>query len=225
MSNYIILSEKSWNKSLLKDLSNETDDKWVLISLKDEFNEDNLKKINPDKIFIPHWSYIIPEVIYNSFECIVFHMTDLPYGRGGSPLQNLILRGHQNTKISALKVDNGLDTGDIYLKKKLLLNGSAQEIFQRANVVIRDMIIEIVKMKPTPTEQQGKPTLFKRRKPSMSNLNQAKNIDEIYDYIRMLDADGYPHAFIENELFKFEFSRANLNTNGKIIAEVKIIKK
>ena len=101
MSNYIILSQKSWNKSLLEDLSLKTDDNWVLISSKDDFNNENLKKINPDKIFIPHWSYIIPEFIFNSYECIVFHMTDLPYGRGGSPLQNLIFLGHKNTKISA----------------------------------------------------------------------------------------------------------------------------
>ena len=143
MSNYIILSQKSWNKSLLEDLSLKTDDNWVLISSKDDFNNDNLKKINPDKIFIPHWSYIIPELIFNSYECIVFHMTDLPYGRGGSPLQNLILLGHKNTKISALKVETGIDTGDIYLKKDLSLNGSAQEIYERANEVIIDMIVEI----------------------------------------------------------------------------------
>ena len=70
-------------------------------------------------------------------------MTDLPYGRGGSPLQNLIVRGHSETKISALKVEKKLDTGDIYLKKNLSLEGSAQKIFQRANTSIIDMIKEI----------------------------------------------------------------------------------
>ena len=64
---------------------------------------------------------IIPKKIYSNYDCIVFHMTDLPYGRGGSPLQNLIVRGHKETKISALNVQSGLDTGDIYLKKKLIL--------------------------------------------------------------------------------------------------------
>ena len=225
MSNYIILSQKSWNKSLLEDLSLKTDDNWVLISSKDDFNNDNLKKINPNKIFIPHWSYIIPELIFNSYECIVFHMTDLPFGRGGSPLQNLILRGHKNTKISALKVESGIDTGDIYLKKELSLSGSAQEIYERANEVIREMIIEIVKTKPVPHKQEGKPTLFKRRKPLMSNMNGVDSLEKVYDFIRMLDAEGYPHAFIENEFFKFEFSGASIHSKGEILADVKIIKK
>lgn len=225
MSNYIILSQKSWNKSLFEDLSLKTDDNWVLISSKDDFNNDNLKKINPDKIFIPHWSYIIPELIFNSYECIVFHMTDLPYGRGGSPLQNLILLGHKNTKISALQVESGIDTGDIYLKKDLSLNGTAQDIYERANEVISDMIVEIVKTKPVPIKQEGKPTLFKRRKPLMSNMNDVESLDEVYDFIRMLDADGYPPAFLETSNCKFEFRKVSKQNDNTLEAYVRIIKK
>ena len=225
MSNYIILSQKSWNKSLLEDLSLKTDDNWVLISSKDDFNNDNLKKINPDKIFIPHWSYIIPELIFNSYECIVFHMTDLPYGRGGSPLQNLILLGHKNTKISALQVESGIDTGDIYLKKDLSLNGTAQDIYERTNEVISDMIVEIVKTKPVPIKQEGKPTLFKRRKPLMSNMNDVESLDEVYDFIRMLDADGYPPAFLETSNCKFEFRKVSKQNDNTLEAYVRIIKK
>jgi len=206
-------------------LSLKTDDNWVLISSKDDFNNDNLKKINPDKIFIPHWSYIIPELIFNSYECIVFHMTDLPYGRGGSPLQNLILLGHKNTKISALQVESGIDTGDIYLKKDLSLNGTAQDIYERANEVISDMIVEIVKTKPVPIKQEGKPTLFKRRKPLMSNMKDVESLDEVYDFIRMLDADGYPPAFLETSNCKFEFRKVSKQNDNTLEAYVRIIKK
>ena len=225
MSKYVVLSEKSWNSLLVSELSLQTNDDRVLISQKKAFNLENLKKINPDKIFIPHWSYIISELIFNSYECIVFHMTDLPYGRGGSPLQNLILFGHKNTKISALQVESGIDTGNIYLKKDLLLKGSAQEIYDRANKVIKDMIVEIVKTKPVPIKQEGKPTLFKRRKPSMSNMNVVESLDEVYDFIRMLDADGYPHAFLETEKLKFEFRNVSKQNNESLESYVRIIKK
>ena len=225
MSKYLILSEKSWNSFLVRDLSLQTNDDWVLISNKTDFNLENLKKINPDIIFIPHWSYIISELIFNSYECIVFHMTDLPYGRGGSPLQNLILLGHKNTKISALQVESGIDTGNIYLKKDLLLKGSAQEIYDLANEIIKDMIVEIVKTKPVPIKQEGKPTLFKRRKPFMSNLKEVKSLDEVYDFIRMLDADGYPHAFLETEKLKFEFRKVSKQNNESLESYVRIIKK
>ena len=225
MSTYIILSEKSWNSKLVENLSSQTEDNWTLVSTREEFNYENLKKINPAKIFIPHWSYIIPATIFNSFECIVFHMTDLPYGRGGSPLQNLILRGHEKTKISALQVEEGIDTGDVYLKKELLLSGTAQEIYERANKVIFEMIVEIVNENPKPIKQKGEPTLFKRRKPAMSNMSEVKSLDEVYDFIRMLDADGYPHAFLETENCRSEFRKVAKQNDETLEAYVRIIKK
>lgn len=226
MKNYIIVSEKSWNLILIERLSKQTKYNWILISSKDEFNFENLKKINPEKIFIPHWSHIIPLNIFNFFECIVFHMTDLPFGRGGSPLQNLILLGLKKTKISALKVNKFVDSGDIYLKKELSLNGKAQQIYKRANDVIFKMILEIVKENPLPKKQQGEPTFFKRRKPYMSNIKNLNNLEKAYDFIRMLDADGYPRAFLETDFFRFEFSDAELNDDkNNIKANVRIIKK
>ena len=104
----------------------------ILINQKSNFNSKYLNDFNIEKIFIPHWSYIIDEDIFEKYECIVFHMTDLPFGRGGSPLQNLIVRKMYNTKVSAIKVQKGIDTGDIYLKEDLNLEGSATEIFKRA---------------------------------------------------------------------------------------------
>ena len=226
MKNYVILSEKSWNSTLIKSLSKKTKYNWILISSKHEFTFENLKTINPEKIFIPHWSYIIPSNIFNFFECIVFHMTDLPFGRGGSPLQNLILLGHKKTKISALKVNKLIDSGDIYLKKELYLNGKAQQIYERASDIIFKMILEIVKKNPLPKKQEGEPTFFKRREPHMSNIKNLNNLEKAYDFIRMLDANGYPRAFLETDFFRFEFSNAELsNDENNIKANVRIIKK
>ena len=223
---YIILSEKYWNKSLIKTLSEKFNKiNWILIDKRQDFNTGNLDLINTTKIFIPHWSYIIPDEIFSKFECIVFHMTDLPFGRGGSPLQNLIVLGKEETKISALKVVKELDAGPIYLKKDLSLSGKAEEIFTRANAIIELMIIEMIEKDLEPTEQQGDIVHFKRRKPKDSNLVNLKSLKDIYNHIRMLDADGYPKAFIENDSFKFEFSNVDLSKGEEIKADVRIIKK
>ena len=184
-----------------------------------------MEKINPIKIFIPHWSYIIPNEIFEKYDCIVFHMTDLPFGRGGSPLQNLIIAGHKQTKISAIKVVKELDAGPIYLKENLDLVGSAEEIFLRGTSIVENIIIEIINKQLKPKEQKGEITHFKRRNPKQSNIFHLKKIDEIYDYIRMLDAENYPKAFIENDLFRFEFTKANFKSKKEIIANVRIIKK
>lgn len=226
MSSYIILSEKEWHIKLFLNLKNLFQEQsWTLIDTKSDFNLENLNKIKPQKIFIPHWSYVIPSSIYNLYECIVFHMTDLPFGRGGSPLQNLIIRGLNETKISAIKVEEGIDSGDIYVKKPLSLNGTAKQIFLESSIVIEKMIIEILQNDLRPTPQTGQIIEFKRRKPEESDISNLKNIQMIYDYIRMLDCDGYQRAFIENDEIKIEFTNAEFKSENTILANVRIFKK
>ena len=225
LKTYLLLSEKSWHAELFRQLVDEVPANWFWISDKKEFVLDMLNHYNPDYIFIPHWSYLIPTEIFTKYNCIVFHMTDLPYGRGGSPLQNLIVRGHNETKISALKVTNGIDEGPIYLKRKLKLAGSAREIFSRSSEIIKGMIVEIINTSPEPKEQMGEPTFFKRRKPADSDLTHIETLTEIYNYIRMLDADGYPQAFIETKHVKFEFTNADFTDPENITANVRITKK
>ncbi|WP_310559560.1 formyltransferase family protein [Flavobacterium sp.] len=226
MGKYIILSEKVWHKNLFDNLKNSIEGNWSLIDTKENFNLKSLTEFNPSKIFIPHWSYIIPSEIYENFECIVFHMTDLPFGRGGSPLQNLIEKGFKTTKISAIKVEKGIDTGDVYLKKEMSLSGSAREIFENSSIIVEKMISEIITGDIKPVPQVGEVTEFKRRKPEESNLMNLSDIEKVYDYIRMLDCEGYPHAFIETSFFKIEFTDANFDSNTKTInANVRIFKK
>jgi methionyl-tRNA formyltransferase len=219
----VILSEQTSNKDIFSNLSKtQKNINWILIDKREEFNLEYLRAIKTDVIFIPHWSYIIPNDIFENYECIVFHMTDLPFGRGGSPLQNLISRGIYSTKISALKVDKGIDTGDVYLKENLELDGAATDIFERANHIIQKMIISILQNKIKPVPQKGKVTIFKRRKPHQSNIIELETLQKVYDYIRMLDADGYPKAYLENKFLKFEFNNANFKNKNEIIATVKI---
>lgn len=226
MENILIVSEKSWNKELVSYLlSTMPQYAFYLISQKEDFTVERIGSISPVKIFIPHWSYIIPSAIFERYECIVFHMTDLPYGRGGSPLQNLIVRGLTATKLSALRVEAGLDTGPVYLKMDLSLSGTAEEIFVRANRLVGKMIVEIIQNNLQPVPQEGDSVVFKRRKPEQSDMSGLEKLEEIFDYIRMLDADGYPHAYIEKGEFRYEFTRASIKADGSIVADVKITKK
>lgn len=89
----------------------------IYIKKNEDLNYENIKSIDPEYIFFPHWSYIIPAEIYQNFKCIIFHMTDLPFGRGGSPLQNLIVKKIYKTKISAIMCEEEIDSGDIYIKR------------------------------------------------------------------------------------------------------------
>lgn len=220
--NYIVATTKSWNTENFKELKKaDKDNSWFLINKPEGLLVNKLKKINPRYVFFPHWSWIIPPEIYENFECIVFHMTDLPYGRGGSPLQNLIVRGKKKTKISVLRVVKDLDAGPIYIKKNLELEGSATEIFNRFSKIAFSTIREIIKKNPVPYPQKGVPVIFKRRKPIESDISNLDEINKVNDYIRMLDGEGYPASFLEKNKIRLEFSEAKL-VGDEISAQVKI---
>jgi len=198
--NIIIATTKSWNIKNAQKFKKENESKYntTIITNKDELTFEKVKLINPEYILFPHWSWIIPKEIFENFTCVVFHMTDLPFGRGGSPLQNLIERGIKKTKISAIKVDGGIDTGDIFFKRDLDLYGTAEEIFMRASkIIFNDMIPELLTKRPVPQKQEGEATVFQRRKPEQSEISPDFDLEKIYDYIRMLDGEGYPRAFIK----------------------------
>lgn len=220
MKNIVIATIRCWNirnaEKLKKTYGNSFD--ITIITNKEDLRYERLKAINPAYIFFPHWSWLIPEEIYNNFECIIFHMTDLPYGRGGSPLQNLIANKIRDTKISAIRVESGIDTGKIYLKEPLHIGtGSAEEIFIRASeIIFSKMIPYILEHKPVQTEQTGQVTLFKRRTPDQSNIEKVniENIDGMYDFIRMLDAEGYTRAYLKISSLKIFFSDVHKDSDA-----------
>jgi methionyl-tRNA formyltransferase len=156
----------------------------------------------------------VPAEIFEAAECVLFHMTDLPYGRGGSPLQNLILRGHRDTQVSAIRISEEIDAGPIYLKRPLSLEGRAEEIFQRLSSLVFSMIADIVSSQPNAVPQTGEPVFFDRRTPSQSLMPLNASAQEIYDHIRMLDAETYPAAYLDAGDWRMEFRHAKLVGQG-----------
>lgn len=207
--NHVIATSRAWNEPLASRLQQKIGQRFHLITREQDLSEKRLRALSPRYVFLPHWSHIIPPDIYTNFECVVFHMTDLPYGRGGSPLQNLIELGHRQTMISAFRCTAEVDGGPIYLKRPLTLEGSASEIFLRAAEIIETMIETVIHEQPEPQPQRGEVTKFRRRGPRQSAIRDAQIADlgDFFDFIRMLDADGYPRAFIELHGHKIELSR------------------
>ncbi|WP_299439218.1 hypothetical protein [uncultured Rhodospira sp.] len=221
---YVIASDRPWNAGLVERVSARCGKTVHPITEKGALTPAHLEALAPRFVFFPHWSYKIPKAVFEAYPCVIFHMTDLPYGRGGSPLQNLIVRGHRETKITALRCVEAFDAGPVYMKRPLSLLGAAEEIFLRADRIIEDMIVEIVATEPVPVPQEGEPVVFRRRTPSDGNLAQATDLDGLYDMIRMLDAQGYPAAFVEVGPFRLDFTRAIRRCDG-VVADVRITRR
>jgi methionyl-tRNA formyltransferase len=222
---YLVLGCKPWNQRLFDEVLRPLPGRWHYIGSADELTVDVVRQISPRYIFFLHWSWKVPDELVEHYECVCFHMSDVPFGRGGSPLQNLIVSGLHETKLTALRMTREFDAGPVYLKEPLSLQGGAEEIYMRVGRLSTEMIQRIIRLEPKPVPQKGKVVNFKRRKPEQSEVgmqgSSPSSLEELYDFIRMLDAEGYPRAFLQHAGFRFEFSRPGLY-DGRIIADVKI---
>jgi methionyl-tRNA formyltransferase len=219
---YIVASLHEWHEAVFNEQIRHLPGEWEYVSSRETLESALARPDRPRYVFFPHWSYKVPDAVIDQFECIAFHMTDVPYGRGGSPLQNLIVRGHSDTKLAALRMTNEFDAGPVYLKKPLVLEGSALDIYRRAAGLTAGMIEEIVSGDIDPVEQVGEATVFSRRTPAESEIPEDLDPAGVYDFIRMLDAPGYPMAFSRHGKLRLEFTDAELR-NGQVAAKVTIV--
>ena len=112
------------------------------------------------------------------------------------------------------------------MKKKFELSGNAVRIYENMEAICVDMIKKIIKKKNIKFKKQiGSITFFKRRKPSESEIKILKTLsfNKFYDFLRMLDAPGYPNAFIKLKDFKFTFNDIR-KKNNVIEAKARITK-
>ena len=87
MRSIVIACVKSWNINYTKIFKEKNSQYKVdIITNPQNLKLKRLENINPEYIFFPYWSWKITPEIYEKYQCIGFHITDLPYGRGGSPL-------------------------------------------------------------------------------------------------------------------------------------------
>ncbi len=218
---YLFCAYRDWSIKLYEKLS-KTHNNFLLLNSPKKLTFSFVKKLNPEFIFFPDWSWIIPKKITSNYKCICFHESNLPKFRGGSPLQNQIIRGITKTKTTAFLMSDGLDEGNIILQRSLSLNGNIEEIFSRMIDNDFKMIEKIIAGNYKLTKQKGKPSIFKRRKPEDSELDSSSHsLEYFYNFIRMLD-DPYPNTFIKLGNKKLilknpQFKKGKLTFNGEIL--------
>tara|TARA_B110000003_G_C16645388_1_gene531797 strand:- start:1930 stop:2595 length:666 start_codon:yes stop_codon:yes gene_type:complete len=179
----------------------------------EELTLDSVDQFKPDYILFPHWNWIVKKDIHENYDCIVFHTAPLPYGRGGSPIQNLIMEGFQTSPVCAIKMTDKLDAGPIYSSSNISLEGNLDSIFLRINDTVNKLIAKIISENPQPMAQVGEPHIFKRLTQSNNEIAVGLDLDKIYDHIRMVDHVDYQNAFIMYGDIKIEFENASHDGN------------
>lgn len=159
-----------------------------------------IEDISPSLILFYGWSWIIPEEITGTYTCLMLHPSNLPKYRGGSPIQNQILDGIIETKLTLFKMAAGIDDGPILGQRDLSLTGNMTAIFERLATLGLDLTRAYLRGDLAEVEQDDSgATYCKRRKPIESEITfdelRSASALQLYNKIRAL-SDPYPNAYL-----------------------------
>lgn len=121
--------------------------------------------------------------------CYVIHESDLPKGRGWSPLAWQILDGSNRIVLSLIEMQALVDTGPIVLQRLAIFEGHElyDEIHSKIALSKLALIDQFLKEGGMPKEQEGEPTYYPRRYPHQSELDVNLSIAEQFDLLRVCD--------------------------------------
>src|SRR5438874_984059 len=89
--------------------------------IKDRQSIDAIRALTPDVIVVIAYGQILPREVLEipKVVCLNLHASLLPRWRGAAPIQAAIAAGDRETGITVMYMDEGLDTGDILLQRKV----------------------------------------------------------------------------------------------------------
>ena len=143
---------------------------------------------------------IVPISVLNlSRNNLVIHGSDLPSGRGFSPISWQILEGKNEITLTLFEADEGLDSGDIYFKARVSFQGHEllEEIHKKIGNKIIEMALKFVAEYPfcKKISQGGNPSYYPKRTTKDDEIPVDKTIAELFNRFRIADNKDYPMYF------------------------------
>ncbi len=155
-------------------------------------------------LFLVSCSQIITDKTKSLFtHTLVLHASDLPVGRGWSPHIWDVISGKDSITLSLLEAKEPVDTGDIWKKIKIDLNGS--ELFDEINALLFDAELNLIEWacenyktcKPK-SQSNEESTYYRKRTPQDSELELDKSLDSQFNLLRVCDPNRFPAFFYKN---------------------------
>ncbi len=115
--------------------------------LRDEDTVSELLKIECDYIVVAAYGQILPRAILDHAPCINLHASILPQYRGASPIQQTLLNDDKETGVTAMLMEEGLDTGDILKIDTIAVPNDmmVETLFERLTEVATNLTVDVLK--------------------------------------------------------------------------------
>ena len=172
------------------------------LKVRDEDFVDTLRAYNPDVMVVVAFGQIIPLSILQmpKYGCVNIHGSLLPKYRGAAPIQWAVLDGEKETGITTILMDEGIDTGDILLKKTIQIDTdeTSGSLFDKLMALGAETILETLdeleKGNLTPTKQGESPTAYaKMLTKAMGLIDFTRSAKELDCFVRGMNP--WPSAY------------------------------
>jgi len=157
------------------------------------------------------------DVLARSAHTLVVHQSDLPRGRGWSPLAWQILEGRSEIPVCLFEAVEGLDEGPVYFRDVITFEGHelVDELRKAQAASAADLCARFVEAYPnvTPEPQVGIPTYYPRRTPESARLDVDASLAEQFDLLRISDNERYPAFFdLRGHRYELRITKAGTST-------------
>ena len=173
------------------------------IRLRDGQAEERLKALNLDMIVVAAYGQIVPPSILSlpRYGCINTHASLLPKYRGAAPIQHAILAGEDFTGVTIMKMDEGLDTGDMIARVTVPLaeDETAGSLFDRLALEAAALLVKTIPEIEKGTavyeaQPEDSPTPYASMiRKEMAKLDFSRTAKELERVVRAMDPS--PGAF------------------------------
>ena len=154
---------------------------------------ETLRQLAPDLIVVLAYGQLLPKEVLElpKYRCINLHASLLPAYRGAAPIQWVILNGETKTGVTAQQMAEGLDTGDMLVKKEISIGAeeTAEELYERLSELCVETLSETLEQLEAGT-LQGTPqddaqsSYASRITKEMSALDFTRPAAELHNLIR-----------------------------------------
>lgn len=149
--------------------------------------------------FLACQKIVPPEILKLNKHNLVVHESDLPKGRGWSPMTWQILEGKNEIVITLFEAKERVDSGQIYLQDRMKFEGHELigELRRKQGEMTIKLVIDFINsyLKIMGKVQDGEPTYYPRRRPEDSELDINKSIKDQFNLLRVVDNRRYPAFF------------------------------
>lgn len=163
---------------------------------------EQLSELRPDAIIVAAFGQLIPKTILDmpKYGCLNIHASLLPKYRGASPIQWAILNGDEKTGVTIMRMEEGLDTGAIYLQKEYPLDGTETggSLFDALSELGGPLMLEALDQLEAGTltavpQDEEKACYVRMLKKELGKINWSADGRQIERYIRGLNP--WPAAY------------------------------